>query len=394
MIDDRDCDIDLPCALDDHFIYDTGIVSSHSHATSHFLLTTIHVVRVISELLRWLQSQVIPPQALSIFDSYFESCRKVFPANFQCEHPQPLDPRRLAPILLLQSCKIMLHRHNFSTSCPPEVRAAALQSCLQVSRETVQLLDRAKKYEPAGEVSWKDAIASASTTMVCMHIWRCLLFLCFSALYDEALVCADICVAIGDFRQANINCGRNLYGFLRQLATKIAHSSDLMSDQMIIALVSGDIQGGTETAWIWNGSEIDSLLDQPEAAEAATTNGQTSNISGNKTTVATAYKSEIEEWTEWSDWQNIQEIIRQLRREKEQREYNTGTPHQIKSCPLHPLSRSNTHPLQALTTASSSRSTTAINAYPVMTNGTENNNNGRSSNAGSSSSRISIANII
>ncbi|KAA8895168.1 fungal-specific transcription factor domain-containing protein [Sphaerosporella brunnea] len=312
LIEDRDCDVTLPCALDDHFIYE-GVHVNNNQGGSHFLLTTIHVVRMISELLRSLQAPVISQHVLMAFDSHFASCQSVFPAHCQIYHPQPLEPRHLAPICQLQNCRITLHRHNLSTSCPPEVRAVAIRSCLQVAKDTVHLLARVRKWQPpSSKITWADAVASAGTTMVCTHIWRCMLFLCFSAMYDEALICAEICSAIGDFRQVNIPCGRNLYGFLRKLADSIAGGKDLMKDEMILALVSGDVQGSSESAWVWNGSET----------PPATTGGTSSEHEVKEESTADGSLSlSAEEKKEWRGWNHIQEIIRQLKREKEQREY-------------------------------------------------------------------------
>jgi len=334
MIDDRDCDITLPCPLDDHLIFDSGLGMSngnnlsnaHSQAGSHFLLTTIHVVRTISELLRSLQSPIISSQTLIAFDSHFGSCQAVFPANCQIFHPQPLEPRHLSPILQLQNCRIVLHRHNLSTFCPPDVRAAAAQSCLQIAKETVQLLIRVRKYQPPSQITWSNAVASAATTMVCTHIWRCMLFLCSSANYDEALTCAQICAAIGDFKQVNIACGRYLYGFLRQLADKIACGVDLMKDEMILALVSGDVQGSSESAWIWNGSETGTALN------GATPPGQTSASAANGKGASRCAAenagglSDGEKW-EWHGWEHIKEIIQQLKREKIHMDYQRHPPH-------------------------------------------------------------------
>jgi len=279
-------------------------------------LTTIHVVRMISQLLRSLQSQTISPQALLTFDSHFASCQNVFPAHCQIYHPQPLEPRHLSPICQLQNCRIVLHRHNLSTSCPAEVRAAALQSCLKVAKETVHLLARVRQYQPPSQITWRDAVASAATTMVCAHIWRCMLFLCFSAFYDEALVCADICAAIGDFRQMNVSCGRNLYGFLRQVASRIAQGTDLMQDEMMIALVSGDVQGSTESSWVWNGSETGTALNGSACTPTNFSPSKEILQPFQNPTILTA-----EEMKEWSGWDHIQEIIKQLKREKKQRGY-------------------------------------------------------------------------
>jgi hypothetical protein len=320
LIEDRDCDTNLPCAVDDHFIFDTGILpntnmNNNNQASAHFLLATTHVVRMIGELLQSLRAPVVSHHTLAAFDSHFASCQSVFPVHFQVYHPQPLEPRHLVPIFQLQNCRIVLHRHNLSTSCPPEVRAAAIQSCVQVAKETAHLLVRVKQYQPLGNKTWADAVASAGTTMVCTHIWRCMLFLCFSAIYDEALVCADICAAIGDFRPVNIACGRNLYGFLRQLAGKIASGKDLTKDEMMLALVSGDVQGSNESAWALSGSEASPIMNglgappMPDAKEGIQNN------------VETGLSLSEEEKKEWIGWGHIQEIIRQLKREKEQREY-------------------------------------------------------------------------
>jgi hypothetical protein len=317
LIEDRDCDTNLPCAVDDHFIHDAGIIPSNNmndQTSAHFLLTTIHVVRMIGQLLQSLRAPVMSHHILADFDSHFTSCQNMFPVNFQVYHPQPLEPRQLHPIFQLQNCRIVLHRHNMSTSCPPEVRAAAIQSCLQIAKETAHLLVRVKQYQPLDNKPWADAVASAGTTMVCTHIWRCMLFLCFNAMYDEALVCTDICAAIGDFRPINTACGRNLYGFLRQLAGKIASGKDLTKDEMMLALVSGDVQG-SETAWVLSGSEASPIMNGPGVPSMPDAKEGTQN------SAETGLSLSEEEKKEWRGWSHIQEIIRQLKREKEQREY-------------------------------------------------------------------------
>ena len=331
---------------------------------SPFLLTTIHVVPMIGELLRSLQSPVISPQALSTFDSHFASCQRAFPPECHIYHPQPLQPRYLSPICQLQNCRIVLHRHNLSTSCPPDVRAAALRSCLHVAKETAHLLSRVRQWKPQAPapIAWGDAVAStAGTTMVCTHIWRCTLFLCFSALYDEALTCAHLCAAIGDFRQANLACARYLCGFLRQLATKTAHGGDLMQDEMMIALVAGDVQGSSESAWIWSGSETGTALNNSSSSAAATTttttttttiissssssgssssssssssntnsstnnNNHTSHNNDNSTNgtsppMHTNANGEPGPSIDDGGWGSVQQMIRQLKLEKERREF-------------------------------------------------------------------------
>lgn len=270
---------------------------------------------MIGELLRSLQSQVVSPQTLEAFDSHFASCQAVFPPHCQIYHPQPLEPRHLSPICQLQNCRIVLHRHNLTTSCALEIRRSAIVSCVQAAKETVHLLQRVRQYQPPAPLTWEDCVAAASSTMVCTHIWRCILFLCFSALYDEALVCVDICSAIGELRLANIACGRNIYGFLRLLALRVAQNADLMHDEMMVALVSGDLQGSTESSWVWNGSQTGSALANQSSTGGA---GQTKKDSGLRQE-SNSNSLSLEERKEWGGWAHVADVIKQLKREKEQR---------------------------------------------------------------------------
>lgn len=290
---------------------------------SNFLLTTIHIVRMIGELLRSLQSDSLSPETLAAFDSHFASCQAVFPPHCQIYHPQPLEPRHLAAICQLQNCRIVLHRHNLSTSSSYEVRHIAIANCVQAAKETVHLLQRVRQYQPPAPLTWSDAVASATSTMVCTHIWRCMLFLLFSALYDEALICIDICTAIGNFRSVNIACGRFVYGFLRALETR--QNTDLLRDEMIMALVSGDLQGSTESSWAWNGSETGTqLMNQSSAPPPGKVPKKEMMPRGEATTLSEGEKEE------WGGWKGVADMIHALKREKEKKtaastEGNTGS---------------------------------------------------------------------
>lgn len=335
LIDDKDCDIDLPCPLDDHFINESGVMINRT-TPANFLLTTIHVVRMIGQLLRALQSAVISPHTLQFFDAHFRECQKAFPpyCHIYQQQPLPLEPRHLAPICHLQNCRLVLHRHNLTTACPSEVRITALRSCVDAAGDTVNLLKRVKLHQPSG-ASWQTLVAECSSTMLCTHIWRCMLFLCFAGLYDEALVCVEVSAAIGKTRDVNIACGRNLYGFLRMLAHKIAHGIELLHDEMMIALVSGDVQGSTESSWVWNGSETGAALNgSPPASHAHTpasaSNGKESAVTDGSTESRTILSSE--EKREWGGWGHVEEIIKQLKKEKEQRDFQ----HQATSAPTQP----------------------------------------------------------
>lgn len=326
LIEDTDCDISLPCALDDHFIYDSGLLvpPGSQQQPANFLLTTIHVVRLISPLLRSLQATVVSAQNLGCFDTHFKTCLLAFPVNCHLNHPQPLEPRYLSPIFHLQNCRLVLHRHNLSTLCTPEVRIAAMDSCVAAAKDSVNFLSRAMQYQPSdrfdSSTGAQNLISTCATTMLCTHIWRCTLFLCFRGLFAEALVCVQVSAAIGEARDVNIACGRNLYGFLRMLEQKLAAGVNLEQDEGMMALVSGDVQGSTESSWVWNGSETGQALnngsphpDHPHnnGKEYPTSNGSLENSSA-------LSPGEI---SDWGGWAYVEGMLQRLNIDKGAREH-------------------------------------------------------------------------
>lgn len=326
LIDDRDCDTLLPSPINEHLFNEDDDEPVQavpqvypSAGGANFLLTTIHIVRMIGELLRSLQSDVIAPQTLQAFDSHFQSCQAAFPQDCQIYHPQPLEPKYLYPIVQLQNCRIVLHRHNLSTACPPDVRRAAIDSCVKAARETVHLLRRVQEYRPNRE-TLANAIAGETSSLVCTHIWRCILFLLFAGHYDEAQVCIAICAAIGDFRPVNIACGRYIHGFVRHLSAKASQNVDLLKDEMMIALVSGDLQGSTESSWVWNGSETGPSLSNRSSPQDGAMPKKECIPTETSTTLSP------EERKEWGDWNQVGEMVKQLQREQRERAATTIKP--------------------------------------------------------------------
>jgi hypothetical protein len=324
LIEDTDCDVPMPSPMDDHLIYDGAQLNQamQSNATnSQHIQTTIHVVRMIGPLLRTLQAPVVSGPALSMFESHINQCRGVFPQQCQPYHPTPLEPRLLQPIFQLQNCQIVLQRHNLSTSCSLETRSEALRNCITSSKDTSQLLTRVKQYDPSQSsknISWKDAVASAATTMVCSHVWRCMLFLCFGGLYDDALTCVEFSTAVGDFRSNNLACGRYMYGFLRCLQDKLHNGIDVWKDDMMIALVSGDVQGSTESSWVWNGSETGTALNNGTNTPSVHS-PVAGKLQGQAGGDETGRQGQDEK--DWNAWSEVKEILLQLRRDqREQRD--------------------------------------------------------------------------
>lgn len=323
LIEDTDCDISLPCALDDHFIYDSGLLvpPGSQQQPANFLLTTIHVVRLISPLLRSLQSPVVSTPNLGCFDAHFKTCLSAFPVNCHLNHPQPLEPRHLSPIFHLQNCRLVLHRHNLSTLCPPEVRSAAIDACVIAAKDTVNFLSRALQFDRfESGAGPQNLIASCATTMLCTHIWRCALFLCFRGLFTEASVCVQVSKIIGDVREVNIACGRNLFGFLRMLSEKLANGVNLEQDEGMMALVSGDVQGSTESSWVWNGSETGQALNGTSPRhDNPHNNGNEYPVTNGNAEITTALSPE--ESSDWGGWEYIERMVQNLSNERVSREH-------------------------------------------------------------------------
>ncbi|EWC47102.1 hypothetical protein DRE_03471 [Drechslerella stenobrocha 248] len=322
MIVDADCDVGLPCPVDDHFIYDEGfMVPNGAPESANYLLTTIHIVRMVPALLKTLQSPSLSPQTLAAFDNHFAACLNTFPAHCQLHSSQPLDARSLSPIIYLQTARLVLHRHNLSPLQPPDVRSAAVSACVDVAKGTVRFLSRAM--QPHSH-AWSHSLAAAATTHICLHIWRCILFLCFRGHYSDALVCVQASLAVGDARIINSRTGMYIHGFLEILAEKIFQSGreSVERDEGLLAIVSADAQGSTDSSWIWAGSETGVALNSPMEQEPEPESQQQPPIP----------QADSEEPSEdWGGWQQIEQMIQQLKSEQEARDQHEQAARDLQS---------------------------------------------------------------
>ncbi|TGZ79346.1 hypothetical protein EX30DRAFT_308958 [Ascodesmis nigricans] len=319
QIEDRDIDIEHPCALDDHFIQDNMELPAEQANASNQLLTTIPVAQMIPTVLKELKAPKLSPEVLRTYDLHFDSFQDTFPPECRIRCPKPLNPHDLSPMLHLQNLRIFLCRHNLSTLCSRDIRAAAIASCVAAAKDTVQLLRRVRQYQ-AQSKSWDEAVRAAASTMTCTHIWRCMLFLCFDRVFDDALICIEFAKTIGDFRDVNVACGRYMYGFLMELDRKMRQGVDLMSDEMMLALVSGDCQGSTENSWVWNGSETGAALNSmsPRGGSPLSSDGYISNSPSSVPVKAYGSQTLSEtQRSEWGGWENVLELVRCMKRGKE-----------------------------------------------------------------------------
>lgn len=295
LINDQDCDIDLPCPVDDQYLTE-GHIPEVQQTTP--MLATIHVVRSIGQLTRTLRSTTISPATLETFERHFNTCLATFPTHLHPKNDQDLDPRSLAPIVYLQNARLLLHRHNISPYCQSSVRSSAMDYCVSTALDTANILSRCMRDRP-GNGDWRPLFASCAGTLLCTHIWRCALFLLYRREFAAALVCVQASAAAGDMRSVNASCGRYLAFFLRCLTerTRQTDAMDLDHDEEMMAYVSGDMQGTTDGSWVWQGSETGSHLE-------AVSNMRTTSVPPGPE-------------TDWEGWEWIEKTVQYLLNEKQ-----------------------------------------------------------------------------
>ena len=209
---------------------------------------------------------VISLEDLHSFDVLLDKCIAAFPKDHQKGKVEYLHPSYLAPILYLQNARLLLHRQNLSQMAPPELRTNAINQCALIARETSHVMARCMQ-DPGNQYpnhrgTWKPILSRAASAFLCTHLWRCTLFLIFTADYTTASICARASATIGSARLINNACGRHLDFFLHALSAKSTASlaPDLMNDEEMIAYVSGDLQGSATQSWVWHGASAESAV--------------------------------------------------------------------------------------------------------------------------------------
>lgn len=311
LINDQDCDIDLPCPVDDRYLTEGNTPESQQTTP---LLATIHVVRSLGQLTRTLRSTTISHATLETFERHFHTCLATFPIQLHPKTDQDLDPRSLAPIIYLQNARLLLHRHNISPYCQSSVRFAAMEYCLSTAIDTANIISRCLRDRP-GDNDCRILFASAAGTLFCTHIWRCTLFLLFRQEFAAALICVQASAAVGDSRSVNASCGRYLAFFLRSLIdhARQTDNMDLERDEEMIAYVSGDMQGTTDGSWVWQGSEPNPNPDSNSTLEKAP------GFSGPE--------------ARWEGWEWIEKTVQYLLNEKQKAFEQRNVPIEPKPAP-------------------------------------------------------------
>lgn len=269
MINNDDCDVELPDPTEERSMRPNGSWAPASVSQSSALfLPIIQVVCTVSEMLKALKEPVLSTQVLHEFTVHFGNCMAGFPPLHQIESHDYLDPHYLPSLVYLQNARLIMHRHNLSMLCVRSVRAAAVDYCVIAAEDTVRLISRCMQdppelpSQPPSFDTWQTRLMSAASTILCTHLWRCALFLCFRSKWGAALVCTQASAIIGSARPINIACGKYLDFFVQLLAARTDQGQGDERNEELVAYVSGDLQGSLENSWIWQGGEAEVELAQ------------------------------------------------------------------------------------------------------------------------------------
>ncbi|KAL1836698.1 hypothetical protein VTJ49DRAFT_4757 [Mycothermus thermophilus] len=269
LIDDADCDVTLPAAIDDHHLSERGHrLPDGAEALTHSLLAVVNVVRAYPALARSLSSPLIAPTRLATFDNHFAACRRAFPAACTPGSLVQMLPSFLNPLAYLLHARLLLHRHNLLPSCPPDARLVAVDQCTHTALETAALLARTAP----GSL----AQGAAASALLVTHVFRCALFLLLTGCLEQAVECTRALAQMAEQREVAAGCGRYLAFFVSVLGQKRkdvvgylsaaqqgreaqqqqppaqgAVQEALMRDEELLVYVSADLQGGLDTAWVW-----------------------------------------------------------------------------------------------------------------------------------------------
>ncbi|MCJ1244922.1 hypothetical protein MMC30_002123 [Trapelia coarctata] len=312
-IDDDDCDFRQP-RFDDEELPEpeSGNQPSDLAELNATATPTTNVIRCISQVLRVLKSPVIAPSSLETVDQQITTCMNKFPPHHQVRSSEYLSPHTITPLIYLQNARLMVYRRNTAPICTPDVRSAAIKSCLNISQDTARVVSRIMRESPEGSESttsqrrWEGELASSASAFLCTHLWRATLFLCFRGDYQAALVCVRASAAIGKVRAVNIACGRYLAFFIRNLLAVMQRGEGAYLDenQDMVAYLSGDLQGNLGSAWIWHEDERDSSPVKLEGPQVESSSA--------------SYRTDDPD--EWNGWEDIMKTLVRLLEEKRQAE--------------------------------------------------------------------------
>jgi len=239
-------------------------------AFGHFTPSPVEVnmplIRQYEQLRKAMKVRPVSPTTLESFEEIFNSISQAMPEALQPHSNAYLDPYMYRVTMALPNARIMLHRQNLSPLCSPEECRAALHACAAAAQLSVRLIQRSLQQPPnvptpftetaRAALSWDLRVRSSTPSLVCTHLWRCILVLALSLDFNAALTCVRVSAAIADLRKINIACARYLTFFLERLTDRVraGHGTKHMleRDEEMLAYASGDLQEDSKGSWIWS----------------------------------------------------------------------------------------------------------------------------------------------
>lgn len=229
------------------------------------------VVRLVASVKLALGSESVSTSTLDEFNRHTEGT-----GDYQSYPTQPIQESQLDPILAFPALgmhivRFHLYRHNLSPRiCGLTERLEALRRCAAVAHDSAFYVQRMWQMSPSAqgrdshtdmvfEQRWTERLRGGSNSLLCAHMWRCMLILCLQGQYQASLFLLRVSKGIGAIREINIAYGRYTLFFLEILNDKIRRGGQNMEqleqDEELLAYVSADLQNCPELSWIWQSGE-------------------------------------------------------------------------------------------------------------------------------------------
>jgi len=324
LINDEDCDTEYPSLLEE----EEGIADSFHPQKPTLLLATVHVARLLGPLTRLCRSLCITAEAIRKFEGHLANCMQVFPLQLRLEAGGPLDPLVIAPLIYFQNARILLYRHNMSPACSLEQRSAAIENCTIAAQGSAGVISRCFQIE-SEETELR--LKVSATSFICTHIWRCMLFLAFKQSWRAFHVLLRYSTLVNDSKPVNTSCGRHLDSFLHKLVERWQYKrvQSMEEDEELIVLLSGDLQGGTNS-WIWGNSETGTLLSrrQKHSRTPQATQGTGERVEPFHRDMSTDSLMSDEGMQRWEGWHGIYQAaqwLEEVQRSQHQQQQHMST---------------------------------------------------------------------
>lgn len=228
-----------------------------------------------------------------------------------------------------------MYQRNLSPLASPVTQVNALERCVSIAQDTTKYVSRALYNQTAQETGKTETgktdtkmITVVARSAVCLHMWRCVLVLCFRGEYDVALVCLHFLRSIGSARKINAACGKSIAFFIERLFERIHQgiggNNQLEHDEEIIAYLSADTQGSLEHSWVWAGTNMAPSTSVHDVAPGAVRSPGGKEMMRDRRASRAIPSMWWNGSTEWDDWGRVEHMVRQLMDERLHR--NTQPP--------------------------------------------------------------------